>query len=103
MSEQSVTPAEEDQGNIFSNDGSFMEQFKKMAEQKAKEEQAKKEAERAKLSKPLFSRVSKKKPVVIKVGGFRKKLLPGADMDKAPVKAFVDDKKAGVCCFCTFS
>ncbi len=90
-------PSTEDEGNSFSNDGSFMEQFKKMAEHKAKEEQAKREKEaaekQAKISKPLFSRVTKTKPVVMKLGGFRKKLLPGAKMNKP--KVFVDDENAG--------
>lgn len=95
-------PPAEDQGNSFSNDGSFMEQFKKMAEQKAKEEQAKREAEKAKINKPLFSRVTKKKPVVMKLGGFRKKLLPGANLDKPLAKAFVVDEKSGVYILCTY-
>ena len=82
--------------NNFSNDGSFLEQFRKMQEQKAKEEEAKREAERAQVTKPLFSRVSKTRPVVMKVGGIKKGLLPGAKLKNPPgvavKKAFSDEE-----------
>ncbi|XP_064390600.1 SURP and G-patch domain-containing protein 1-like [Halichondria panicea] len=96
QSEPEEAPTEEQRLNNFSNDGSFIEQFRKMQEQTAKEEQDKKDkmaTEKAQLSKPLFSRVTKTKPVVIKFGGFRKKLLPGAKLNKPRVKDLNEDKQ----------
>ncbi len=101
QSEPEEAPTEEQRLNNFSNDGSFIEQFRKMQEQTAKEEQDKKDkmaTEKAQLSKPLFSRVTKTKPVVIKFGGFRKKLLPGAKLNKPRVKDLNEDKQTGMYC-----
>ncbi len=108
QNEPEEAPTEEQPLNNFSNDGSFFEEFRKMQEQRTKEEQAKKDkmaAEKAQLSKPLFSRLTKTKPVVMKLGGFRKALLPGAKLNKPRVKAFNEDeqKQTGTCVHTTLS
>lgn len=55
--------------NTFSNDGSFMENFVKMQEEKKKEEESK---QAPAPPKPLFPSLVKKKPLVMKMRGFKK-------------------------------